>query len=167
MSMQGMYQRLPPRLLDSIRRSSDEEIERFVVDTILEYEGPRTLSPLLDIDKAWHALHFLLCNHAWEGEPPLVNAVLGGQEIGPDLGYGPPRYLTAEEVKDVSFALAGLRTDELRVRFDPAALRAHEIYPDGWDADTPVDWLIEAFDSLKDYFAQAASAGDAMLLFLS
>jgi len=44
----------------------------------------------LDIQKAWHGLHYLLCVQPWDGDLPLRNAVLGGSEIGPDLGYGPP-----------------------------------------------------------------------------
>jgi hypothetical protein len=96
-----------------------------------------------------------------------TSAVLGGEEMGRDLGYGPARYLTAAEVMDVANALAGVRPEDLRARFDPAALRANEIYPDGWASDTPVDWIIDAFDSVRKYFQEAASSDGAMLLFLS
>jgi hypothetical protein len=83
MSMQGMYQRVSAEVLNALRSSSDDEIEQFVVDAISEDEGTRKLQPLLDIDKAWHALHFLLCGSAWEGKPPLVNAV-GVAPVKPD-----------------------------------------------------------------------------------
>ena len=54
----------------------------------------------LDIDKAWHAIHYILCGHPWEGEPPYFNVVLGGTEINDeDVGYGPARYLVPAEVK--------------------------------------------------------------------
>ena len=56
----------------------------------------------IDIDKAWHGIQFLLANDPWGGEPPLANAVLGGTEIGDDVGYGPARYLNADEVRAVA-----------------------------------------------------------------
>lgn len=45
----------------------------------------------LDLDKAWHAIHFILNGSAWEGRYPLSHVILGGIELRDDLGYGPAR----------------------------------------------------------------------------
>src|SRR5687768_13192892 len=36
----------------------------------------------IDLDKAWHGLHFLFTGTAWEGAPPECFLVSGGTEIG-------------------------------------------------------------------------------------
>jgi hypothetical protein len=41
-------------------------------------EDREGVGPLLEVDKAWHGIHFLLCGDAEGGEPPLGSAVLGG-----------------------------------------------------------------------------------------
>ena len=52
----------------------------------------------LDLDKAWHGIHFLLTGSAWEGEEPLCYLLAGGQEVGDeDVGYGPARVLRPRE----------------------------------------------------------------------
>src|SRR5687768_4410646 len=60
----------------------------------------------LDIDKAWHAIHYTLNGSVWEGEGPLSWVILGGQELGEDVGYGPVRYLDPTQVKSVAAALS-------------------------------------------------------------
>src|SRR5262245_43187400 len=67
--------------------------------------------PVLDIHKSWHGLHWLLCQSAWDGPEPLKHAVLGGQEIGEDLGYGPARLVDGAKVRAVAEALAGIGHD--------------------------------------------------------
>jgi hypothetical protein len=36
----------------------------------------------LDVDKAWHGIHYLLTGTAWEGDPPLDFIVKGGSQVG-------------------------------------------------------------------------------------
>ena len=67
--------------------------------------------------------------------PPPGDAVLGGQPIGKDVGYGPMRYLTADEVKVSSAALSALSDNDFRRRCDPAALRAAEAYAIDYEDD--------------------------------
>src|SRR6185312_399033 len=69
--------------------------------------------PGLDIHKSWHGLHWLLCQEPWDGPEPLKHAVLGGQEIGEDMGYGPARLVDATTVRAVAEALANISHDML------------------------------------------------------
>lgn len=122
----------------------------------------------LNIAKAWHGVHFLLCGSGAIGAPPLGDAVLGGIEIGPDLGYGPARYLEPARVKAVSVALQALGLEEFERRYDAAALEANEVYPRGWSDETDRRrWLCDAYSDLRSFYHAAASGGFGVLLYLS
>lgn len=117
----------------------------------------------ISLDKAWHGLHYLLCGAVEPAPGPLGQAVLGGTEIGEDLGYGPARYFTAAETAEIAQALgaSGLEA-ALRARFDPAAMTPLGLYPGGWDANGD-GWLIDAFHTLRDFYAAASAAGQAVV----
>ena len=146
---------------------------------------------MLDLDKSWHLLHFLLTGDPLGGSPPLKDAIIGGTEIGPDLGSGPARVLTPEQVRAVADALAGVREADLRSRYIPDALEAAKMYPGMWKPIAPpvrgglfrrgrpngpevtahskelaefLDFAMENFRALGPFYAAAARDGDAMLL---
>lgn len=125
---------------------------------------PEDLGEPLGIDKAWHGLHFLLTGSSTDTKPPLGAAILGGQEVGEDLGYGPARYLSPAEVAAVADALDQVTHADLDIRYDPSAMEGEKIYPGGWDDPDSADWLIETFDEVKAYYAQARDRGYGMLL---
>jgi Domain of unknown function (DUF1877) len=127
-------------------------------------EGVRTR---LDLDKAWHGIHFLLCQRADEAPPPLGNAVLGGTEIGPDQGYGPVRYVTPEEVAEVAAAVTKVDDTQLRCNWQPQRLTEKQIYPGGWEEAESLDWLIDSLAQLRSFYAEAAKSGSAVLIYLA
>jgi hypothetical protein len=67
----------------------------------------------LNLEKSWHVLHYLLTGKAEKAPPPVGNAILGGQDIGGDLGYGPARFLTPQQVREVRIALSAISKDGL------------------------------------------------------
>src|SRR3712207_3831611 len=70
------------------------------VDDEHEYEDIEREGEI-DLDKAWHGIHFLLTGTAWEGQEPLCYLLVGGEYIGDeDVGYGPARVLRPHEVAD-------------------------------------------------------------------
>jgi len=120
----------------------------------------------LDLNKLWHGLHYLLTGTAWEIGDGAGAAILGGEEIGEDGGYGPARLLDAETVRVVSTALDTLDIDTLRARFDADAMTAADIYPNVWarnvgDFDSD---LAPAFADLCRFYRTAAANGQAVLL---
>ena len=55
----------------------------------------------VDLDKAWHAIHFLLAASAWEGEGLRAFLLVGGKELGDvDVGYGPASFFLKKEYTD-------------------------------------------------------------------
>jgi histidyl-tRNA synthetase len=93
-------------------------------------------------------------------------AILGGDEIGQDGGYGPARLLNPNTVRAVADALDALDVETLRARFDPAAMAAADIYPDIWTngADEFDSYLMPNLTELRRFYHAAAGNGQAVLL---
>ena len=126
----------------------------------------------LDVDKAWHGLHFLFTGDAWSGDPPLDFIVSGGAEVGDeDVGYGPARAFTSGEVREIAAALDKITRAELTRRFDAARMTELGIYPEIWDRDQADDdtleYLLENFDLLKGFVARGSESGRGMLVYIS
>ncbi len=148
-------------------------------DSIIDYLGddggdgdPEDAHADLDVDKAWHGIHFLLTGSAWEGEPPLSFIVRGGREVGDvDVGYGPARVFTSAEVKTIAAALLPLTRDVLERRFDPAAMTRLDIYPAIWDRpreeDDTLEYLLESYESLAEFIAGAAREGEGLIVYVN
>src|SRR5262245_2438207 len=121
----------------------------------------------INIDKAWHGLHYLLCGQVEADSSPLGSAILGGQEIGEDLGYGPARHLSPKEVGTVASALATLTDEELRSRYNADRMNELELYAGGWDDEQNIDWLLDAAKEVQRYYNEAAQRGFGMLLYIT
>lgn len=169
MSMIGNFRRLPEA--DLARLLADpEQIAEYLEDE----EPPEGFGPCanLDVDKAWHGIHFLLTGTPWAGEAPWNFVASGGTEIGDvDVGYGPARGFTSSEVKAIAKALGSVPPEQLASRFDPKAMMAAEIYPTIWDRPSEEDdtcgYVTEYYDSLRDFIAGAAAEGEALLVYLT
>jgi hypothetical protein len=119
----------------------------------------------MNLDKAWHGLHYLLTGDPVGGEPPLSLAILDGAEIGPELDYGPARYLTADEVKTVAQALAALTPETLAQRYDPGAMEEKNVYPAIWaeEGNEGLEYLLGYYSALQRFYTDAAARGDVVI----
>ncbi|MFG2356911.1 YfbM family protein [Streptomyces sp. NPDC048521] len=112
MSMIGEYARLTSAELE--RAVQNPRWAREFIDELIDAaldEGASTVPPrCLDINKAWDTLRFLLRRIDFP-----VDIVHGEEETpgAEDWGYGPPRYLTPEQVRTASAALATTSGDAL------------------------------------------------------
>jgi hypothetical protein len=122
----------------------------------------------IDIDKAWHVLHFLLTGTSWEGDLPQGFLVSAGHPVGDeDVGYGPARSLSVPEVKALSEFLSGVDAEVLRQGFVPSRLAENEIYPNGWDTDIEWDYFEEAFHDTARFVRDTAEKKMALLVYLN
>lgn len=126
----------------------------------------------LDLDEAWHGIHFLLTGTAVEGQAPLDFLERGGREVGEvDLGYGPARCFDSAQVRAIAQALAPIEASTLRARFDPERMRMLEIYPDIWDGQQgekdPLGYVLSYYAELKAFLARVSALGHGMVLVLS
>jgi hypothetical protein len=124
----------------------------------------------LDIQKAWHSLHFLLTGDASyeiaEDTPPPGNVILGGASTTWEAYLDYYRYFLPHEVKEASKALAQLSREELRQRYNPEAFEVAELYPKAdipWSAND-IDPLLDILDQVIAFYHNAAEAGDAIIL---
>ncbi len=120
----------------------------------------------LDVDKAWHGVHFLLTGSGWGGEKPLSWVVLGGEAIGDEVSYGPARFLRIEEVREVNAAISTIDSSVLKSRYDASSLNRAEIYPEGWEPGA-ADYLIVAFQDIKAFYKKAAENEQCVIQFIS
>jgi len=119
---------------------------------------------VLELDKSWHAVHYLLTGSAEPSPSALGRAILGGKEIGPDLRYGPARLLTASEVQETASALSLVSSQDVTPRFDLNKMRASEIYACRDEGDLAL--AHEYLDRLKSFYAQSVARGSAILLYI-
>lgn len=118
----------------------------------------------INVDKAWHGIHYLLTGQADGGEEPLSLAVLGGEEIGEEA-----RVLTPEQVSQISAALEPLSDADLASRFDPQAMEKLDIYPQGiWvrDGREALDYVLANYHAMREFYAGAAKRHDGAVLWL-
>lgn len=164
-----------------LKTASDSTIQRLLAD-------PESIEPFLfpeepdaddspseegievDLDKAWHAIHYLLCGVADEGTGTGAFLLSGGTPIGDvDVGYGPARAMTAAQVATAASFLEALPPETLMQRYDAAKLDAADIYPNIWkrDGEDAKTYVRDSYDTLRQYMATAARKRMGMVIALS
>jgi hypothetical protein len=117
----------------------------------------------ISLEKAWHGVHFLLCGKVQPGSDLASQAVMGGTEIGDDLGYGPARYFEADEVAAIARELSRPNLEaEMMARWDPDQMEQLGIYPAGFKPDDK-QWLMDAFRELRQFYVDASAANLAVV----
>ncbi len=159
-------------MVGCFRALSKTEIQRVQLDPdavmeLLDSEGGEE-TYTVDVDKAWQAIHYMLTGTAEAGEAPASLAVLGGTEIGEDIGYGPPRILLPAEVKQVADFLEALPPEAFAQRYAPKAMDAAGVYPEIWvrDGADGLAYILEWYQVLRAFYLDARLRQDGVLLWL-
>ena len=165
MGMTGNFLRVTRTELDEYLKDSSL-LENRIYNDESEDVDPK----LVDIDKSWHGILFLLTGQNFENyDHPLTKIFFSGQIIDEDqdLGYGPGQYLTPEQVKELNVELAEISTAELKSRYDPKKMTDMDIYPNAWDEDGIVDYLTDYFQIVQQVFSDATKNDEAIIAFIS
>ena len=134
-----------------------------VVVDLLEDEPPNP-KLAVDLDTAWHGIHWLLTGTAYDAESPAGQAIFGGDPIGHNLGNGPAHLLDGRTVKRIADALRNLSADDLAARYDPDSMLAADIYPGFWfDPAVFEELLRPRYRELRKFYRRAAKNGRAIL----
>ena len=162
MGMTASFASISPTELEELKEDATN-----ASDLLFERVGLDDVESGVDIDKSWAAIHFMLTGSQWEGSEPERLPILGGTEIGADIGYGPARYLTPEQVVKAHGVLASLPAAELKKRFMPAKLEAADVYPSGIWLEEGMDgfeYIEHWYEQLRLFYETAAKRGNAVLL---
>src|SRR5262249_9164400 len=130
---ESAFERLGP-LAENVRALINQQEQmrlELQSDPVLAQAG----IPALDLYKNWHGLHYLLTGTDDPDATPLGQAILGGKEISgaEDTGYGVPRYLAPDQVKEIAAALALVSETDLTNRLAspiPSSAQIYCFHPD-------------------------------------
>jgi hypothetical protein len=120
--------------------------------------------PALSLDKNWDEIHHILTGQSKPSGDFLSNAICGGKEIGSDGGYGPARFLTPEQVKQISERLDGVSEEHFRTA---ASSFAHDGFSSPTGELERVDFYCELFTRLQAFYRKAAESGCPVLLWFA
>lgn len=124
----------------------------------------------MDLDKAWHGIHFLLTGSVEPNGTLASKVIMGGENIGPDRGYGPAQLLRPAEVKAIAQLLEQTTPEMLRKRFKPKEMTQSGVYPAViWerDGDDALSYVLDYYKKLVAFYRLAAERGQAVICVLS
>jgi hypothetical protein len=164
MGMVGCFAAADSKTIDRLM-SDPSQMEEFLYPD----DGDGELPNSGDVDKAWHCIHFMLTGSADGGPEPLSWALLGGEAIGEDVGYGPARVLRPQQVHDIAKALSPIDEIAFRARFAPQKMQDADVYLSEMcvrDGDEALDYLLPKYLELAEFYRDAADRGDGAVLWL-
>ena len=124
---------------------------------------------LLDIDKMWDVLHFVLTGVS-SCDPiennPLSEAVVGVHPLEGQDGF--VAYTEKERVADILAALEAFDMEQAMAAFSMDACKKAELYPDIWDYDDEEELVKEEisdyFQNMKDFYREVLEANGHVMV---
>lgn len=92
--------------------------------------------------------------------------LVGGEALGPDLGYGRARLVPASRVAEISAALQQLDFAAAFQGVDKSPQRLKRIYLAD-DLENEYEYLADCYPALVEVYARASADGNAMLIYLA
>ena len=160
-------------MIGNLRSATDAEIGRLLANpsdiTRFLYGGDADAVERVVLGKAWHAIHFALNGTRLGGDEPLNFLVSEGTPVGEvDVGYGPARVLTSEQVRNIAAALSSIEPDDLARRVDVRVLDTQAIYPGNWQRNGyDVDYVVANYRDMRELVARAAREGRGLILYIN
>jgi len=164
-------------MIGNLLRVSESELEAYLKDSslladrIYDDESETADENLVDIDKTWDGILFLLTGQNIENiNHPLAKVLFSGQLIDEeqDLGYGPAHYLTPKQVKELNNQISKITVADLKQKFDPNKMTELKVYPMIWEeGDDAFEYVADGFSTLQNIYAEAAKNGEGIITFLN
>lgn len=119
------------------------------LDVIVDWNDEA--DPLVDMDKIWDVLHFVLTGRNWSEalkENPLSESIFGEEIIMDGEAY--IAYTDKRKIKAIATAMEQFDIREVVEYFRPEACQKAHLYPDVWDE---IDINVNEFrEEIIDYF---------------
>jgi hypothetical protein len=133
--------------------------------------GP--FDPALDLEKSWHILHYLFTGDVGPVGSP-GDGLLAGEDLGEDVGYGPPRLLDMDGTRTFAQFLEALDLTQLLARMNYQEMLRVGVYSmpmgPGTEAEFESGLREEVgyyFPRLRDYVVSVAAKRGGLLLWIS
>jgi hypothetical protein len=155
-------------MIASLKSISESKLNELLADPIglTSYLYESEDGQVCDVDKAWHAIHFLLNQRVWESTSLGGSVFLGGVPISEeDVGYGPARYFTSEQSAAISSELSKVSEAKLLENY-VALVHESEIYPGFEDNQEDKEYISQNFSQLKEYCAEVAKTGGCIITYM-
>jgi hypothetical protein len=146
-------------------QSESSAYEQFHVADFFFEEGEE--GDLIDFDKAWDALHFMLTGEPWSTEGPLAIMFYQGEEIGPNDGYGPARFIPKEVMSSFNTAMKNLSDEDIAKRYDPNAMDEAQLYASyifAEEGDEALDYVMQGVPQLRTFAGKCAATNSGALV---
>lgn len=164
MGMIACYQMAEDEMINELLKKNAEEI----FETIEELQELN--EAVLDIDKMWDGLHFLITN-VTASEPvegnPLSEAVIGVEKFSNDEDADFIAYIRSERVPIIYEKLKCFNIESAIERFQPIYFAQKGIYPNIWmheDKKELQEELYECFLALENFYEKAAELEKAVIV---
>ena len=165
MGLIANYSRLSDVNLKELKAMGSEEEE--ILESVEEWNDDDEL--LLDIDKMWDVLHFVLTGVSADhriDDNPLSQAVLGVTSIEDLSDY--MAYTEHSQIADIVAALEQFDMDQALESFDMKACKEAELYPNIWDYDEEEeeikDEILYDFEQMKVFYKKVLEAKEHVLV---
>lgn len=165
MGMIANYQYINDEQLNCLKNFDRERND--VLDEVEELNEESEM--LLDIDKMWDVLHFVLtgvssCNPIENN--PLSEAVVGVRSLEGIEEF--VTYTEKERVADILAALEAFDMEQAMATFSMDACKKAELYPDIWDYDDEEELVKEEisdyFQNMKDFYREVLEANGHVMV---
>lgn len=136
----------------------------------------------INLKESWDGLHYLLSpkrrkpskvwdtSVVWDNIDPMGMALVGKEVLNKDCkyGFGKPKWIDAQQVKEIAQSLENLRWDQLEAAYSPEKMQKCGVYPEElWeDVDKGRKYLRYWFMQLSKFYAKAASLDQAVICYL-
>ncbi len=160
-------------MIGNLRPATDAEIERLLANpaeiTRFLYGSGADGSDRVVLNKAWHAIHFVLNGSRLGGREPLNFLVDEGRAVGEvDVGYGPARVLTSQQVRDLATELSSIPPNDVAQRVDLKRLDEEAIYPGNWLRNGySVDYVVSNYRDMRELVSRAADQGLGLIVYIN
>jgi hypothetical protein len=160
-------------MIGNLRPATDAEIARLLANpeeiTRFLYGSNAPANDRVVLNKAWHAIHFVLTGSRLGGNAPLNFLVDQGTPVGAvDVGYGPARVLTSEQVRELADALSAIQPELVAERVDLERFDEETIYPGNWRRNGyDAEYVASRYREMRELIARTAERGQGLILYIN
>lgn len=169
MSMMGWVLGVTPAQMRAFRANPDLAGEVAIAAEEGRHEMAEAPGPLarpLGLEKSWHLLHYAFTGTAGPSGMP-AGALMDGEEMGKDFGYGPARLLGVDATRAFSDFLRNVDVHQLQTRMNATQMEHDGVYAAPGDDGEVREEFELYFPQLREYVHRMADEHGGLLVWIS